>query len=776
MKYLLYTLLLISFSATAQIKTTYSKARIHINSQADLTNLISNGIAADSGLIKQNTFIESVFSTKELNKAKALGYPVEIIIEDAQAYYKEHVRDAEMVRNATCGSEGIIDYETPGHFELGGMGGFYTYAEMLAELDEMHDLYPDLITIKSQIGTFNTYENRPIYWVKISDNPNVDEDEPEVLYDAIHHAREPASLQQLIFYMWYLLENYESDSGVQTIVDNTEMYFIPVINVDGYIYNETIEPGGGGMWRKNMRDNGDGTIGVDLNRNYSYHWGEAGTSDSDGQTYPGTAPFSETETQAVKWFCEQHNFVLALNAHTHSQLLLYPYGYDYGVETPDNATFEAISEIMVSQNGYNNILSSELYAASGDSDDWMYGETSTHNKILAMTPEIGDAFWPSISSIIPICKEMVFLNLTAAKIVHNFAEVTDTTPIAINEITGDFTYSIKRLGIESGDFTVSIVPLSENIVEIGDANVHSGMALSEEISSGISYSLNPDIASGESVEFKLIIDNGLFQEEKIVSKSYGNISVFFSDSCDDTSQWEISSWGTSTAHYHSPGTSMTDSPSGYYEANSNTSIVLDQEVDLTNASIANVSFYTIWLIENNWDYVQFEVSTDNGATWIPQCGIYTNAGVENQGVLGEPVYDGQQNTWVHEMIDLSDYLGETVKFRFQLVSDAGVEQDGFYFDDFSINILQNTTGSEETDLLEQITLFPIPATDLLQIEIPNISTNWSVELLNISGQVVLTKQVSNSVTSLKLNGMSTGVYFVKIASEKGSRTMKLVVK
>ena len=83
---------------------------------------------------------------------------------------------------------------------------------------------------------------------KISDNPNQDENEPEILYDAVHHAREPNSLSQLIFYMYYLLENYGLNDEVTYLVNETEMYFVPCINPDGYIYNQINDPNGGGMW------------------------------------------------------------------------------------------------------------------------------------------------------------------------------------------------------------------------------------------------------------------------------------------------------------------------------------------------------------------------------------------------------------------------------------------------------------------------------------------------------------------------------------------------
>jgi len=112
-----------------------------------------------------------------------------------------------------------------------------------------------------------------------------------------------------IYYMWYLLENYASNDEIKYLVDETEMYFVPLLNPDGYIYNQTTDPNGGGMWRKNRRPNSDGTFGVDLNRNYSHGWGTTGISwNTSDDTYPGTSAFSEPETQAMKVFCEQHDF------------------------------------------------------------------------------------------------------------------------------------------------------------------------------------------------------------------------------------------------------------------------------------------------------------------------------------------------------------------------------------------------------------------------------------------------------------------------------------
>jgi len=106
-----------------------------------------------------------------------------------------------------------------------------------------------------------------------------------------------------------------------------------MVNPDGYTYNENTYPNGGGMWRKNRRVNGGNEFGVDINRNYGYKWGydnQGSSPDSSSETYRGPGAFSETETQAVKYFAEQHNIQITLNYHTYGNLLIYPWGYEYG--------------------------------------------------------------------------------------------------------------------------------------------------------------------------------------------------------------------------------------------------------------------------------------------------------------------------------------------------------------------------------------------------------------------------------------------------------------
>ena len=282
---------------STSLSQNYKKVKIYLNDHHNITTLTKAGIALDHFEMEKDKSLITFLSGEEFAILQSIGIQNEVLIEDWFRYYdnlqKLSAAEIEEITETSKNKFGVTG------FHLGSMGGYMTLAEVIAELDTLKKLFPTLITAKQSLG--NTIENRPVYMVKISDNPEVDEDEPELLYTALHHAREPESMMQMIYFMYYLLENYNSDPAVQYLVNNREMYFIPVVNPDGYEYNRATNPNGGGMWRKNRRNNG-GSYGVDLNRNYGpdSYWnapnGGSSTSPSS-DTYRGTAPFSEPETQ-----------------------------------------------------------------------------------------------------------------------------------------------------------------------------------------------------------------------------------------------------------------------------------------------------------------------------------------------------------------------------------------------------------------------------------------------------------------------------------------------
>ena len=797
MKNNLLTILLVLNTAVCfsqSLEEKFKRAKIYYSDSQQLSQLESLGVAVDHAKHKKGVFIISDFSTSELSIARDNGYNIEILIDDLEQHFLTQNNLKVPLRNLACIDDSDT-YQTPVHFNdsAGSMGGYFTYQEVLDELDQMKALYPNLITTKSNISTFLT-QGQPdnsvtpsigdngIKWVKISDNPDSSEQEPQILYSAIHHAREPMSLHQLIFYMWYLLENYQTNPEIQSIVNNTELFFVPVVNPDGYLYNEKTNPNGGGFWRKNRRNNGNGTFGVDNNRNYEFFidgnpnngmWGGEGSSGNpESQVYRGSSPFSEVENQAMKWFVEQHNFTMAFNNHSYGELLLRPYGYAENTPSVDEELLDNLGAELVSQNGYNNILSAELYAAAGDSDDFMYGTVGTHDKILAYTPEIGTEFWPPSNQIEAISKSMMYHNLTAAKMTNNFASLKDTAPL----YTGtspviDAPFDIKRFGLSgNGNFTVSLNPVSNNIDAAGNPVNFNGLELLETQIGNIQYSLSGTVNSGDLIVYELVVNNGSFDTTLLVTKTFGSLSPLFEDDASSTSNYSNNGWATTTQSFVSAPSSITESPNGDYNDNANESIELNNTIDLTDVIGANVTFWTKFDIENNYDYAQFQISTNGGNSWISQCGLYTNAGSEDQP-QGQPLYDGTQNNWVLEQIDLSDYIGQTINARFIFRSDNFVEADGFYFDDLTFNTLNDDTLSTTDQQLYQFGIYPNPVKDVLHIT-TNL-TNYSATIYAMDGKLIKTSKASANHI-LDYSDLAPGLYILKLSQRETLQTFKII--
>lgn len=442
------SLLVISTVCFAQ-QQQYYRVKIYTG-QSGLQTLISKGVSIDHGYNDHAKTFTTEVSASELAIIKSTGLKYDILISDMSAYYVNRnageVFDAGNESLATeCGT-----YPKPKNFSSGSMGGYYTYSELLAVLDSMTKKFPKLISAKKIVSAnYTTTEGRPLYYIKISDNPAKAENEPKILYTALHHAREPESMAQLVYFMWYLLENYKKDSTVRNIVDSTEMYFIPCVNPDGYIYNETTNPNGGGYWRKNRRNNNDGSYGVDLNRNYGYEWGydDMGSSPyTSNDTYRGPSAFSEPETKMIKEFCDRIKFTYALNNHSYGNYFIYPYGYGTKTYTPDSILYKQQANRLVQCNEFTKgtTIQTVGYTANGGSDDWMYGEQTEKPKIISYTAETGtayDGFWPKKSKIIPLAAANLDMNLNLALLtkqsVYVQANIASTDAIHAAITTGN---------------------------------------------------------------------------------------------------------------------------------------------------------------------------------------------------------------------------------------------------------------------------------------------------------------------------------------------------
>lgn len=293
-----------------------------------------------------------------------------------------------------------------------GYRGYHTYDEMLVEMRALEARLPNLVSVSS-IG--RSYEGRKLTLVKISDNVALDEPEPEIFIDGLHHAREHLSAEQALSIISMLVNGFEKDERVTRLVNEREWWIVPMINPDGGEWD--IRNGSFHEWRKNRQPNGTRQpVGTDLNRNYGYRWGCCGgSSGSKGSdTYRGSSPFSTPETAAVRDFVESRviggdqQISVHISFHSAGQKVLWPYGYTYqdvpkDMRTADQRVFAALSQAMANRNGYRAEQSSDLYITDGDQIDWMYGRHGVFSFTIELYPAGGGAerWYPDDSLIAP---------------------------------------------------------------------------------------------------------------------------------------------------------------------------------------------------------------------------------------------------------------------------------------------------------------------------------------------------------------------------------------
>lgn len=398
------TLMVCSLTIAEETKAEkYTLIEVKVNKD-NVSSLHRLGLAIDCCGYQQERDGHVIFQVPvnedELKSLQEQRFSYKVMIDDMTKHYQEKLK-----------SEDVKDYQPRNtKWKMGSMAGAYTPQEYLDTLDFIYNEFKStgLVAEKKSIG--KTHQGRDIYMIKISDNVNTEEGEPGVLITGAHHARESASPMTVTRFMFYLLENYQTSTRVQNIVNNRELYFIPIINFDSYVANHRNNPNGGGMIRKNQN-------GVDLNRNYGpmeyWNYPNNGSSTSPwSQTYRGKAPFSEVETQVVRDFTlSRKNINTCLNYHTYSNLLIYPLGIRDQIA---HNYYRGMAQRMTKKNGYRiGTAQYLLYAVRGASDDWFH-----KNGVFAMTPEVGtsaDGFWPGPSRMVRLVEENIEMCLQVAE-------------------------------------------------------------------------------------------------------------------------------------------------------------------------------------------------------------------------------------------------------------------------------------------------------------------------------------------------------------------------
>lgn len=669
--FLLFVIIQSLFSADL-----YQKIRISFDSPDQYDQFLQKGFDLEAARIKPGRYIEWIVPAEDVRSLQQKGYTITVLNQDIGAFYQNRFTRIK-----------------EDDFASGSIGGNFSYDEVMTILDLYASEYPDIVSQKISIG--DTYEGRQLWAVKISDNPDVNEDEPEVLFTGMHHAREPEGMMALIYFMNHLTKNYGIDEMVTYLVNEREIWCVPIVNPDGYVYNQTIAPLGGGMHRKNRFPNGcSGTgTGIDLNRNYSYKWGYDDSGSSGyvcSSTYRGAAGFSELETSYLRDFVLAHEFSNILNYHTYSNLVLYPFGYDYDVPLNgrDEDIFKQMAGDMAAMNGYTPQSSAALYLVNGSSDDWMYGDLG----IYAFTTEIGtddDGFWPITSRIEPLAKENLGPNLY-------FAEAAGVM------VRPDISYTASSILLSSGEDVACTLKIK-----------NKGLLATEDDVTVRIYADSPVLAVTPS-EFSSPLLFRMSEAAYDFSVSFREDSVFYGypvsviaelnyqgrTFCDTMSV--IPGNGTCIAAYTAENGlapwigNWQIGPEGYsgdygydvvpndnYSDNSEY-ILTSETLSLPPGGINILEYWATWEIEAQWDWVQLLISTDGGITWqFIRTGHMDPASGYGMQTTGEFGYDGSSSGWIKELISLPEGP-VSIQFRFVLQSDEAVNDSGFSFDDFLV--------------------------------------------------------------------------------------------
>ena len=700
--------LLLAIAMPSFAQTRYSRVSIQIPPQG-LTWLTANGVSFDHGEVNEasNSFITTL-STEELAALKATGTAYTILIEDEEANFKRQYRKGNFYRHAgsmmvngklqfqqSCASA-IESVDVPAAFTEGSYGGYYTFDEMQEKINYMVNTYPNLVD--TIILPIRSHGNRPLIVVKISDNAGTDENEPEALYTGLHHAREGMSMMNLFFFMNYLLEHYNTDARIKDLVDSRELFFLPCVNPDGYVYNENNSPSGGGMWRKNRRNNG-GSYGVDINRNYGVDWGVNGAnvsiSTSPGaETYIGPSAWSEPETRALRDLGRSRQFTIAIDHHAYGNYYVTPFGRpaQHSFTTQDEHFYKYASALMAKYNGYSvgDGLATVGYYAVGNSRDWhLIGDigAGTKQKTYGYTVEIGSSsygFWPDNSLIVPIARSMFFANMQMAYMSGSYFELQDLNPIAFNNTSGNYHFSIRRIGLTDAPVTVSLQAL-ENITITGPpVTINSMPNYFDILEQDIAYQLPNAIAPGARIRFVCrTVSAGITLTDTIVK--FYQPDQLLNDDMESTTNWTYSgNWGTTTAAAFSGNRSLSESPSGNYSSNEQSYATYINAIDLSDAESAYLVFRTRHRAQNGYDKLQVQLSNNGSSNYQSVCATGTIR--ENVGAMNNiPALTGIHETWTQETVNLRDYLGNNnVRLRFGFFSNGSRVDDGFNIDNVEI--------------------------------------------------------------------------------------------
>ncbi|HRJ49611.1 MAG TPA: M14 family metallocarboxypeptidase, partial [Phycisphaerales bacterium] len=421
----------------------YASVRVSVTTPGQMlavTSLMDMLMSESSGV---GTF-DVLLAPGKIEALDQLGIDYEVLDPDIQTSIDAESRRLREQRDREQG--GLVE-------PRGGRSWFDDYKDLdaiLAQLDAVAASKPQ-ITVVETIG--QSLESRPIKAIRIT-GPGGPGNRPAVFYHGGQHAREWITPMTIMYFADRLVGSYGSDARVTDLLNNVEIILVPVMNPDGYSFSWTNQR----LWRKNRRDNGNGTWGVDLNRNWGYQWGGEGASTSpSSETYRGPSPFSEPETQVMRDFITANPRIrVHIDFHSYSQLILSPWGYTSD-PPPDASTFNMLNaelkaavERLYGTPYVAGPTYTTIYPASGGSADWTYGARG----ILGWAWELRDkgqfGFILPPEQIIPTGQETIECILLLAEYVAYPFVYSFPAPLPATVIAGQTTDAVVEIKPRTG--------------------------------------------------------------------------------------------------------------------------------------------------------------------------------------------------------------------------------------------------------------------------------------------------------------------------------------
>jgi len=688
--------------------------------------------------------------------------------------------------------------------------GYRSYDDMKTELLQLafnHSNIINVTTIGESRGkeyaaagnsNYNDYQH-DVWCVKLSDNVMLNEDEPNIIFDGEHHAREPISMEMVMLILNYLVDNYGIDPDVTFWVNNAQIWFVPLVNPDGHkiVIDETDM-----SWRKNIRDNDEnGQItwggyyypdGVDPNRNYGPpEWfGGQGTSGPTGQTYCGPDPFSEPETSALRNLLAQYRFDLGMSYHSYSELVMWPLGYSMSCMAPDvNALANLGQEMAVtvpSQYGgyYTPQQTNALYPCSGTTTDYGYGV----ERIFYFTTELGTAFIPNATTMNSIINnnlsagliliDRIFDRVVTGNITDSLsndylnAEVfvsgiddtgTEVEPYMSGPDFGRY-YRILLPGIY--DLTFSAFGYIPKTIE--DVQVVTGFQTELDVELVPAATVNVHVNLKNEDGFAIpdadicVLDTPL---DTVVTNTMGYAQISNVPYASYEVEITAATYGTFT--YQMEVTQTTNSftyvmvepffiddlelGAGKWNTTGDWGLSTSQSYSgifsLTDSPDGeygnNVLSYatldeTIDLTSALSAHVEFMTKYEIESGYdFAYFQISTNGTTWSD--LGN--YTGNQTSWVVQSFDLINYLGQTVYFRFKFDTDTYVTDDGIYIDDFKVYRYVNNFSNDDPAIQNTFALYqnypnPFGSSTQFAFTLPANTESAEISIYNLLGQLV----------------------------------------